>query len=179
EKAQAEFDENEAEAMAAKMRENTYDFNDFIKNMDQMNKMGSMKDILKMIPGMNKMGNLDDLNVDPKQMAQTRAMIQSMTPFERENPDSISQSRRRRIAKGSATTLQEVNRLIKQFNESRKLMSAMSNGNMGALQNMMGGLGGGGFGGFGGGGNRNKNRVAELQAKQMARKLKKAKKKGK
>lgn len=179
EKAQAEFDENEAEAMAAKMRENTYDFNDFIKNMDQMNKMGSMKDILKMIPGMNKMGNLDDLNIDPKQMAQTKAMIQSMTPYERENPDSINQSRRRRIAKGSATTLQEVNRLIKQFNESRKIMSAMSNGNMGALQNMMGGLGGGGFGGFGGGGNRNQNRVAELQAKQMARKLKKAKKKGK
>ena len=179
EKAQAEFDENEAAAMAAKMRENTYDFNDFIKNMDQMNKMGSMKDILKMIPGMNKMGNLDDLNVDPKQMAQTKAMIQSMTPYERENPDSINQSRRRRIAKGSATTLQEVNRLIKQFNESRKIMSAMSNGNMGALQNMMGGLGGGGFGGFGGGGNRNQNRVAELQAKQMARKLKKAKKKGK
>ncbi|MGH2089553.1 signal recognition particle protein [Aerococcus urinaeequi] len=179
EKAQAEFDENEAAAMAAKMRENTYDFNDFIKNMDQMNKMGSMKDILKMIPGMNKMGNLDDLNIDPKQMAQTRAMIQSMTPYERENPDSINQSRRRRIAKGSATTLQEVNRLIKQFNESRKIMSAMSNGNMGALQNMLGGLGGGGFGGFGGGGNRNQNRVAELQAKQMARKLKKAKKKGK
>ena len=179
EKAQAEFDENEAAAMAAKMRENTYDFNDFIKNMDQMNKMGSMKDILKMIPGMNKMGNLDDLNIDPKQMAQTKAMIQSMTPYERENPDSINQSRRRRIAKGSATTLQEVNRLIKQFNESRKIMSAMSNGNMGALQNMLGGLGGGGFGGFGGGGNRNQNRVAELQAKQMARKLKKAKKKGK
>ncbi|MEY8371311.1 signal recognition particle protein [Aerococcaceae bacterium 50-4] len=179
EKAQAEFDENEAEAMAEKMRANTYDFNDFVKNMDQMNKMGSMKDILKMIPGMNKLGNLDDLNVDPKQMAQTKAMIQSMTPYERENPDSINQSRRRRIAKGSATTLQEVNRLIKQFNESRKIMSAMSNGNMGALQNMMGGMGGFGGGGFGGGGNRNKNRVAELQAKQMARRLKKAKKKGK
>ncbi|OYQ65970.1 signal recognition particle protein [Aerococcus sp. 1KP-2016] len=173
EKAQAEFDENEAEAMAAKMRENTYDFNDFIKQMDQMNNMGPLKDIVKLIPGMSKLGNLDQLNIDPKQMAHTKAIIQSMTPYERENPDSINQSRRRRIANGSASTVQEVNRLIKQFNESRKMMSAMTNGNMGALQNMMGGLGGGG--GFGG--NRNQNRVAELQAKQMARKLKKAKKK--
>ncbi|RPA58446.1 signal recognition particle protein [Aerococcus agrisoli] len=173
EKAQAEFDENEAEAMAAKMRENTYDFNDFIKQMDQMNNMGPLKDIIKLIPGMSKLGNLDQLNIDPKQMAHTKAIIQSMTPYERENPDSINQSRRRRIANGSASTVQEVNRLIKQFNESRKMMSAMTNGNMGALQNMMGGLGGGG--GFGG--NRNQNRVAELQAKQMARKLKKAKKK--
>ena len=130
-----------------------------------------------MIPGMNKMGNLDDLNVDPNKWRKLEPWFND-DPIWGENPDyqPITPSSYR---KGSATTLQEVNRLIKQFNESRKIMSAMSNGNMGALQNMMGGLGGGGFGGFGGGGNRNKNRVAELQAKQMARKLKKAKKKGK
>lgn len=140
EKAQREFDENEAEALAEKMKANTYDFNDFIHQMDQMNRMGSLKSIMKMIPGLNKMINLDQLNIDPKDMVRTKAIVQSMTPYEREHPDDISQSRRRRIAKGSATDLNTVNRMIKQFNQSREMMSAMSNGNMGALQNMMGGL---------------------------------------
>lgn len=165
ERAQKEFDEAEAEAMAAKMRENTFDFNDFMKQMEQMNKMGPLEDIIKMIPGLNQMAGLDQLKIDPKEMTRTKAIIQSMTNFERENPDEISQSRRKRIAKGSATTVAEVNRLIKQFNQSRDMMSKISNGNLGGLENLMGGLG------QAGGGKRNK--MQEVASRRMMRKLNK------
>lgn len=165
ERAQKEFDEAEAEAMAAKMRENTFDFNDFMKQMEQMNKMGPLEDIIKMIPGLNQMPGLDQLKIDPKEMTRTKAIIQSMTNFERENPDEISQSRRKRIAKGSATTVAEVNRLIKQFNQSRDMMSKISNGNLGGLDKLMGGMG------QAGGGKRNK--MQEVASRRMMRKLNK------
>ncbi|AMB92081.1 signal recognition particle protein [Aerococcus christensenii] len=175
EKAQKEFDEEEAAAMAEKMKANTYDFNDFLKQMNQVNKLGSFESILKMIPGLNKMLPIDKMNIDPKDMVRTKAIIQSMTEEERQNPDAINQSRRRRIAKGSATTLIQVNQLIKQFNQTRTMMSAMTNGDMSALSGLMGGMPGGGMGGFGrmDGGRRKKNRVQELAAKKMARQLNK------
>lgn len=175
EKAQKEFDEEEAAAMAEKMKANTYDFNDFLKQMNQVNKLGSFESILKMIPGLNKMLPIDKMNIDPKDMVRTKAIIQSMTEEERQNPDAINQSRRRRIAKGSATTLIQVNQLIKQFNQTRTMMSAMTNGDMSALSGLMGGIPGGGMGGFGrmDGGRRKKNRVQELAAKKMARQLNK------
>lgn len=175
EKAQKEFDEEEAAAMAEKMKANTYDFNDFLKQMNQVNKLGSFESILKMIPGLNKMLPIDKMNIDPKDMARTKAIIQSMTEEERQNPDAINQSRRRRIAKGSATTLIQVNQLIKQFNQTRTMMSAMTNGDMSAFSGLMGGMPGGGMGGFGrmDGGRRKKNRVQELAAKKMARQLNK------
>lgn len=175
EKAQKEFDEEEAAAMAEKMKANIYDFNDFLKQMNQVNKLGSFESILKMIPGLNKMLPIDKMNIDPKDMVRTKAIIQSMTEEERQNPDAINQSRRRRIAKGSATTLIQVNQLIKQFNQTRTMMSAMTNGDMSALSGLMGGIPGGGMGGFGrmDGGRRKKNRVQELAAKKMARQLNK------
>ncbi|KXB37491.1 signal recognition particle protein [Aerococcus christensenii] len=175
EKAQKEFDEEEAAAMAEKMKASTYDFNDFLKQMNQVNKLGSFESILKMIPGLNKMLPIDKMNIDPKDMVRTKAIIQSMTEEERQNPDAINQSRRRRIAKGSATTLIQVNQLIKQFNQTRTMMSAMTNGDMSALSGLMGGMPGGGMGGFGrmDGGRRKKNRVQELAAKKMARQLNK------
>lgn len=174
EKAQQEFDEEKAKEVADKIKANTFDFNDFIDQLDQMNKMGPLEDLLKMIPGMNKIPGLDQLKVDPKETAHMKAIVLSMTPEERENPDILSQNRRKRIAKGSARPLAEVNRLIKQFNESKKMMNQMSNGNMKALENMMGA--------FGGAPGSGRNKLGQLAMQQFARKqrnnkLKKLKKK--
>ena len=140
--------------------------------LDQVNKMGPLEDILKMIPGLNKMAGLNDLKVDPKDTARMKAIVLSMTPQERENPDILSQARRKRIAAGSARPLAEVNRLIKQFNESKKMMNQMSNGNMKGLEGMMNQMGMGGRG----------NKLAQIGMQQYARrqkqnKLKKLKKK--
>ncbi|MBF0780255.1 MULTISPECIES: signal recognition particle protein [unclassified Granulicatella] len=164
ERAKQEFDEKEAEKMAAKIRENTFNFNDFIAQMDQMANMGPLEDLLKMIPGISNMPGIDKVKVDPKDMAHMKAIILSMTPAERENPDLLSQSRRKRIAKGSGQTLMQVNRMIKQFNESRKMMNQMSKGNMSGLENLMGtGI---------------KGKLGKLAMKQMMKKAsKKAKKK--
>ena len=172
EKAQQDFDEAKAQEMADKIKANTFDFNDFIDQLDQVNKMGPLEDILKMIPGLNKIPGLNDLKVDPKDTARMKAIVLSMTPAERENPDILSQARRKRIAAGSARPLAEVNRLIKQFNESKKMMNQMSNGNMQAMESMMGQLG------MGGG----RNKLCQIAMQQYARrqkqnKLKKLKKK--
>ena len=172
EKAQQDFDEAKAQEMADKIKANTFDFNDFIDQLDQVNKMGPLEDILKMIPGLNKIPGLNDLKVDPKDTARMKAIVLSMTPAERENPDILSQARRKRIATGSARPLAEVNRLIKQFNESKKMMNQMSNGNMQAMESMMGQLG------MGGG----RNKLGQIAMQQYARrqkqnKLKKLKKK--
>ena len=137
EKAQQDFDEEKAAQMADKIKSASFDFNDFIDQMDQMNKMGPLKDLLKMIPGLSKMKELDDLNVDEKDMARVKAIVQSMTPYERENPDVISQSRRKRIAKGAGQDVSKVNQLIKQFNQSRQMMQQMSNGKMSGMKKMM------------------------------------------
>ena len=124
EKAQQAFDEKKAAEMEKKMRTASFDLNDFLDQMEQMQNMGSMEDMLKMIPGASKLGNVQ---VDEKQLARTKAIIQSMTKAERANPDLLNASRRKRIAKGSGTSVQEVNRLMNQFNQSRQLMKQMTN----------------------------------------------------
>lgn len=165
EKAQQDFDEVKAKEMAEKIRENTFDFNDFIEQMDQVTNMGPLEDLLKMIPGMSQVPGLDQMKIDPKDMAHMKAIVLSMTNEERENPDMLSQSRRRRIAKGSGRNLAEVNRLIKQFNESRSMMNKMSKGNFSGLEGLMG--------------NGPKGKLGKLAMKQMTRKMGKKKKKKK
>ncbi|APZ48947.1 signal recognition particle protein [Jeotgalibaca sp. PTS2502] len=165
ERAQQDYDEDKAKEMAEKIRENTFDFNDFIDQMDQVSNMGPIEDLLKMIPGMSNLPGIDQVKVDPKDMAHMKAIVMSMTPEERENPDLLSQSRRRRISKGSARSLQEVNRMIKQFNESRKMMNQMSKGNFAGMEGLLG--------------NGPKGKLGQLAMKQMSRKLGKKKKKKK
>lgn len=174
EKAQKDFDQAEAEKMAEKIKENTFDFDDFLAQMDQMANMGPLEDLIKLIPGMNKLPGINDVKMDPKDMAHMRAIVLSMTQEERSNPDMISQSRRKRIAKGSARPLMEVNRLIKQFNQSKQMMNQMANGNLSGMEKLMSGMGGMGQGNglFKGG-----DKLAQLAMKRYARKLKKVKKK--
>ncbi len=133
ERAQQQFDEKEAAELQKKIRKNKFDFNDFYGQIQQIKKMGNMKDLMGMIPGVGKM--MKDVEVKDDAFKAIEAIIQSMTPHEKENPDSINQSRRNRIAKGSGTDLQEVNRLIKQFEDMRKVMKQMSN--PAAMANMM------------------------------------------
>ncbi|MDO4924643.1 MAG: signal recognition particle protein [Turicibacter sp.] len=125
ERAQENFDEEESMKLADKMMNATYDFNDFLKQMKQMKKLGAFEDILKMIPGVGN--QLKDINIDPKQMARVEAIIYSMTEQERKNPDLINASRKNRIAKGCGCDIAEVNRLIKQFTDMRKMMKKFSN----------------------------------------------------
>jgi len=125
ERAQQQFDEKEAAELQKKIRKNKFDFNDFYGQIQQIKKMGNMKDLMGMIPGVGKM--MKNVEVDDNAFKAIEAIIQSMTPFEKENPDSINQSRRNRIAKGAGTELAEVNRLIKQFDDMRKVMKQMSN----------------------------------------------------
>ncbi|MBW1605615.1 signal recognition particle protein [Lactobacillus sp. Sy-1] len=172
EKTQKDYDQKQAEEMAEKMRENTFDFNDFLDQMKQIQKMGPLEDIMKMIPGMANNPALKNVNMDPKDIAHIEAVIYSMTAKEREDPDLLNPSRRRRIARGSGRPIQEVNRMIKQFNSMKKMMNKMSNGNISGMENMMNGLGGntpGMGGGIGG-------KLSNLAMKRMARKMKKNKK---
>ena len=125
ERAQQQFDEKQAAELQKKIRKNKFDFNDFIGQIQQIKKMGNMKDLMGMIPGVGKA--IKDVDIDDNAFKPIEAIIQSMTPFERENPDSINPSRRARIAKGSGTDLQEVNKLIKQFEDMRKVMKQFSN----------------------------------------------------
>lgn len=133
ERAQQQFDEKQAAELQKKIRKNKFDFNDFFNQIQQIKKMGNMKDLMGMIPGVGKM--MKDIDVDDNAFKGIEAIIQSMTPYERENPDNISQSRRNRIAKGSGKSIVEVNRLIKQFEDMRKVMKQMSN--PAAMANMM------------------------------------------
>ena len=125
ERAQQQFDEKQAAELQKKIRKNKFDFNDFIGQIQQIKKMGNMKDLMGMIPGVGKA--IKDVDIDDNAFKPIEAIIHSMTPFERENPDSINPSRRARIAKGSGTDLQEVNKLIKQFEDMRKVMRQFSN----------------------------------------------------
>ena len=125
EKAQSAFDEQKAAEMTEKMMSNRFTLDDFLDQMEQMSSMGSMEDILKMIPGMNAQ-KLGGAQIDEKQLARTKAIILSMTKAERTNPDVINASRKKRIARGSGTSVQEVNRLLGQFNASRQMMKQMS-----------------------------------------------------
>ena len=144
ERAQEEVDEERAEELAQKMAENRYDFNDFIEQMDQMRSMGPMEDLLKMIPGVSNLPGMNDFQMDEKELDYMKAIVMSMTTAEREDPDLLNQSRRRRIAKGSSRSLQEVNRLIKQFKQSKEMMAGLSGGKMPAGMDQMFGSGLGG-----------------------------------
>lgn len=181
EKAQKDFDEKQAAETMEKMKSNTFDFNDFIDQMDQVQNMGPIEDLLKMIPGMANNPALANVKVDPKDMAHLKAIVMSMTPAERENSDLLNPSRRRRLAAGAGRPIVEVNRMIKQFNEMKKMMSGMMNGNMGGMEQMMNAMGGGNMpgmpGGFPGMGGGIKGKMANMAMKQMARKIQKNKKK--
>lgn len=138
EKAQQDYDVKEAKKVAEKMRENTFDFNDFIDQLEQVQKLGPLDQIMKMIPGMANNPQLQNLSIDEKEIAHTKAIVYSMTEEERENPDILNPSRRRRIAAGSGRPVVEVNRMIKQFKQARDLMSKITNGNTKALANLPG-----------------------------------------
>ncbi len=125
ERAQQQFDEKEAAELQRKIRKNKFDFNDFKNQIQQIKKMGNMKDLMGMIPGVGKA--IKDVDIDDDAFKPIEAIINSMTPAERENPDIIDQKRRARIARGSGTELAEVNKLMKQFNDMRKMMKQMSN----------------------------------------------------
>ena len=124
ERAQEQFDEEEAKRLEKKIRKNKFDFDDFLGQIQQIKKMGNIKDLASMIPGVGKA--LKDVDIDDNAFKGIEAIIQSMTPKERANPDIINQSRRLRIAKGSGTKIEEVNRLMKQFDQTRKVMRMMT-----------------------------------------------------
>ena len=129
ERAQEQYDEK-------KIKKNQFDFEDFLKQIQQIKKMGSLKDLAAMIPGVGK--SIKDLDIDDNAFKGIEAIIQSMTPHERSHPEVLNQSRKMRIAKGSGTDIQEVNRLIKQFDQTRKMMKMVAGGSkMGMMKNMM------------------------------------------
>jgi signal recognition particle subunit SRP54 len=124
ERAQQAFDEDEAKRINSKMRQNKFDFDDFLGQLQQIKKMGNVKDLIGMIPGMG--GAMKDIDIDNDSFKPIEAIIQSMTRKERENPDMIDNSRKKRIATGSGTSIQQVNNLLKQFDEMRKMMRKMN-----------------------------------------------------
>ncbi|WP_186756827.1 signal recognition particle protein [Echinicola salinicaeni] len=136
ERAQQSFDEDEAKRINAKIRKNQFNFDDFLSQLEQIKKMGNLKDLMGMIPGMGKA--IKGLDIDDDSFKPIEAIIRSMTPLERENPDVIDGGRRRRIAKGSGRSIQEVNNLMKQFSDMRKLMKQMNK--MGGAQRALGNL---------------------------------------
>lgn len=128
ERAQEQYDEKEARKLQKKIAKNQFDFNDFLSQIAQIKKMGNIKDLVSMIPGVGKA--VKDLDIDDNAFKSVEAIIYSMTPKERSNPDIINNSRRQRIAKGSGTSIQEVNRILKQFDQTRKMMHQMSGNRM-------------------------------------------------
>lgn len=163
EKAQQNFDEEQAQETMDKMRANTFDYNDFVDQLDQVNKMGSLEKIMKMIPGVANNPALQNMQLDPKQMGHMKAIVMSMTPEERQNPDLMNPSRRRRLAAGAGRPIVEVNRMIKQFNQMRKMMKQVTNGNMSGMANLFGGQMPGG-------------KMGQMAMNSMARNAKKAQK---
>ena len=142
ERAEAQFDEEQAKKLQKKIAKNQFDFNDFYEQIQQIKKMGNLKDLVGMIPGIGKM--MKDVDVDDNAFKGIEAVIQSMTPYERKNPKSINGSRRKRIARGSGNEVTEVNKLIKQFEETSKVMKMMSNkSNMAKMMKNFPGVGGG------------------------------------
>ena len=145
ERAQQQFDEKQARELEKKIRKNKFDFNDFMNQIQQIKKMGNIKDLAAMIPGVGKA--IKDVDIDDNAFKSIEAIINSMTPKERTNPEILNQSRRMRIAKGSGTNIQEVNRLLKQFDQMRKMMKVVSGMNSSkmmqmaaAMKNMKGGM---------------------------------------
>ncbi|MFZ9027361.1 MAG: signal recognition particle protein [Crocinitomicaceae bacterium] len=142
ERAQEQFDEEEARKLQKKIKKNQFDFNDFLSQIHQVKKMGNVKDLMGMLPGMGKA--MKDVDIDDDAFKHIEAIIYSMTPEEREKPDMINSSRKNRIAKGSGRDLQEVNKLMKQFNDTKKMMKVMSNPKqMRQMMKQMKGMGGG------------------------------------
>ena len=136
ERAQEQFDEEEARCLQKKIQKNKFDFNDFLGQIEQIKKMGNLKDLASMIPGVGKA--IKDVDIDDNAFKGIEAIIKSMTPKERTNPEILNQSRRMRIAKGSGTNIQDVNRLIKQFDQTRKMMKLVTGTNMAKMAGMMG-----------------------------------------
>lgn len=143
EKAQQAYDENQAKELEKKLRTLDFNLEDFLNQLQQIKKMGPLKDLLKMMPGVGGKVNIDDLNIDDNATKHIEAIIQSMTKKERQNPDILNGSRKRRIAKGSGTSIQEINKLLKQFEEMKKMMKMMNGMTKG--KKGFGGLGGGKF----------------------------------
>lgn len=135
ERAQEQFDEEEARRLQKKIQKNKFDFNDFLGQIEQIKKMGNLKDLAAMIPGVGKA--IKDVDIDDNAFKGIEAIIKSMTPKERTNPEILNQSRRMRIAKGSGTNIQEVNRLVKQFDQTRKMMKMVTGTNMAKMAGMM------------------------------------------
>lgn len=128
-KANEVIDEKEAEKSLKKMQKGKFDLEDFLSQMKQIKKLGPLENLLKLIPGASKMG-LNNVNINPKDLAHIEAIILSMTPYERKHPEILKASRKERIAKGSGRNVMEVNRLLTQFEQSKKIMKMISNGNM-------------------------------------------------
>ena len=129
EKVENLISEDEAEDLAKKMKKGNYDLEDFLTNLKQIKKLGPLENILKMLPGARKMG-LNNINIDPKQISHVEAIISSMTPYERKHPDVLKASRKQRISKGCGRPVEEINRLLKQFESMKSMMKQMCNGNM-------------------------------------------------
>ena len=138
ERAQEQFDEEEARKLQKKIQKNKFDFNDFLNQIEQIKKMGNLKELASMIPGVGKA--IKDVDIDDNAFNGIEAIIRSMTPKERTNPEILNTSRRMRIAKGSGTTIQEVNKLIKQFDQTRKMMKMVTGNNMAAMAARMKGM---------------------------------------
>ena len=139
ERAQALYDEEEAKKMMDKLKKNKFDFDDFMSQIQQIKKMGNLKELASMIPGVGKA--IKDIDIDDDAFKSIEAIIQSMTPKERANPQILNQSRRLRIARGSGTTIQEVNKLLKQFDQTRKMMQMVTNtSKMNMMMNAMKGM---------------------------------------
>ncbi len=139
ERAQQVYDEKEARKLSKKIAQNKFDFNDFIAQINQIKKMGNIKDLAAMIPGVGKA--LKDVDIDNNAFKQIEAIIGSMTPFERANPDKIDSSRRARIARGSGNTLQDVNKMLKQFDQTRKMMKMVNSPGFGNKMKAMSKMG--------------------------------------
>ena len=135
ERAQEQYDEKEAQRLQRRIQKNQFDFNDFLAQIQQIKKMGNLKDLASMIPGVGKA--LKDVDIDDDAFKGIEAIILSMTPKERQRPEILNQSRKNRIAKGSGTTLQEVNRLVKQFDQTRKMMKMVTGSKMGKMMGKM------------------------------------------
>ncbi len=138
ERAQEQYDEEEARKLQRKIQKNQFDFNDFYAQIQQIKKMGNIKDLASMIPGVGKA--LKDVEIDDNAFKSIEAIILSMTPKERQHPEILNASRRTRIAKGSGTTVQDVNRLIKQFDQTRKMMKMMTGSKMGKMMGRFPGM---------------------------------------
>ncbi len=138
ERAQEQFDEEEAKRLQKKIQKNKFDFNDFLNQIEQIKKMGNIKDLAAMIPGVGKA--IKDVDIDNDSFKGIEAIIKSMTPKERTNPEILNTSRRQRIAKGSGTDIQEVNRLIKQFDQTRKMMKMVTGNRMAGMMSRMKGM---------------------------------------